>query len=165
MPRMFDLDNGGTSGIAMMTASGWATRTLRASAAVATTAEASNTSSSISGVGGFGQAMILLDLTAAATEAGDTLDVYIDTTPDGTNWVNVIHFAQMLGNGGAKQFWAVLDRGTAGTATFVSATDAAVSVVRPAMFCDQLRVRYTTVDAATTGNLGFVFSVKGFFKV
>lgn len=43
----------------------------------------------------------VLDVTAAATAAGDTLDVYLQTTYDGTNWQDIGHFTQVLGNGGA----------------------------------------------------------------
>ena len=49
------------------------------------------------------QATFVLNVTAAATEVDDTLDVYIDTSYDGgTTWVNVGHFTQVLGNGGVK---------------------------------------------------------------
>ena len=42
------------------------------------------------------------ELTAAATDAGDTLDVFVQTTIDGTTWLDAVHFTQMLGNGDAK---------------------------------------------------------------
>lgn len=119
----------------------------------------------VQGLGAFREAMLLLDVTAAAAASGDTLDVYIDTSPDGgTTWVNVVHFTQVLGNGGTKQFWAVLDPGgSPGTAVIAVGSDAASGVVRPAMFCDQLRVRYTVVDGGAHGQ-SFTFSVKGSFK-
>jgi len=46
-----------------------------------------------------------LDLTAAATEVGDTLDVFVQTLVDGTNYVDIAHFTQCLGNGGAKRYY------------------------------------------------------------
>lgn len=41
----------------------------------------------------------VLDLTDAKTDVGDTLDVSIQVRLDGTNWVDVVHFTQVLGNG------------------------------------------------------------------
>jgi len=52
-------------------------------------------------------AAFLLDVTAAATEVDDTLDVYLQHSPDdGTNYDDFIHFTQILGNGGVKQIIA-----------------------------------------------------------
>jgi len=48
-----------------------------------------------------------LNVTAAATAAGDTLNVYVQASPDnGTTWGDVVSFTQVLGNGGAKVFFA-----------------------------------------------------------
>ena len=44
-----------------------------------------------------------LDVTAAATLAGDTLDVFVQVQIE-SNFVDVIHFTQVLGNGGVKRF-------------------------------------------------------------
>lgn len=41
----------------------------------------------------------ILDQTNAADAAGDTLDVFIQTLLDGTNWVDVVHFTQSTGDG------------------------------------------------------------------
>lgn len=49
-----------------------------------------------------------LSVTAAAKEAGDILDVYVQTCLDGSNWVDVVRFPQVLGNGGAKRYVARL---------------------------------------------------------
>lgn len=56
-----------------------------------------------------------LDVTAAATVAGDTLDVTVQTRSDNANWVDVCHFTQILGNGGAKRYFAALNAGQAMT--------------------------------------------------
>ena len=51
------------------------------------------------------QATVVLNVTAAASEVDDTLDVYVDTSYDGgTTWVNIGHYTQVLGNGGAKEY-------------------------------------------------------------
>ena len=52
-------------------------------------------------------AVFLLVVSAAALVAGDTLDVYLQDSPDaGTTYDDAIHFTQVLGNGGAKMFRA-----------------------------------------------------------
>lgn len=136
---------------------------LRASSALA--AAGTVNESAVTGLGAYRQAQILLDVTAAASAAGDTLDVYIDTSMDGgIVWNNVVHFTQVLGNGGAKQFWAVIDPGGAPAATVTAiVTDAAAGVVRPSMLGDQLRVRSTLVDGGAHGQT-FTYSVKALLK-
>jgi hypothetical protein len=102
----------------------------------------------------------LLDVTAAATEVTDTLDVYVDVlAPDAATWLNAIHFTQVLGNGGAKKFFAVLDPSNPGTAVIDVTSDAAAAAVRPALFGPQYRGRYTIVDAGGAA-AGFTFSLR-----
>jgi hypothetical protein len=99
------------------------------------------------------------NLTAAAAAAGDTLDVYIDAEmPDGA-WGNVAHFPQMLGNGGVRNYLAVLDASTPGTAVIDLTTDCAVNVTRPAVFGPSFRTRYTI---AGVGSQSFTFAVQAY---
>lgn len=94
----------------------------------------------------------VLDVSAAATAAGDTADFYIDTTVDGSNWVNIVHFPQILGNGGAKRYTAVVSPPASVTATATDVTsDAAANAVRHVLG-DQIRVRLTTANATTVDN-------------
>ena len=52
-------------------------------------------------------AVFLLNVTAAAVGAGDTLDVYVQhSIDDGANFDDFVHFTQVLGNGGAKKIRA-----------------------------------------------------------
>ena len=55
-------------------------------------------------------AVLLLTVSVAATDAADTLDIYVQHSVDGgTTYDDFIHFTQVLGNGGAKKFitsWA-----------------------------------------------------------
>src|SRR4030067_2875554 len=46
--------------------------------------------------------VVLLDITASATESGDTLDVYVDVLI-GATWINAIHFTPQAGDGAAKK--------------------------------------------------------------
>lgn len=120
-------------------------------------------STPLTGLSGFKRLELLLNVTAAATEAGDTLDVLVDSSPDGgVTWVNLVHFTQVLGNGGAKKFVAIVDEGT--TDEFDVTSDVAVGATPRPFIGDRLRVRHTVVDVATTSNAVFVFTVKGAFK-
>jgi hypothetical protein len=103
--------------------------------------------------------VVLLNITAAATEGTDTLDVYVDVLgPDAATWLNAIHFTQAIGTGGAKKFWAVLDPSNPGTAVVDVTTDAAASVVRPSLFGSQIRGRYVEVDAGGAAS-SFTFAL------
>lgn len=106
-------------------------------------------------------AVFQLNVTAAATAAGDTLDVYVQTAVDDTNWDDIVHFTQVLGNGGAKTFLAYLN------ATLVPATpihapqNKALAVgVNQGPVGDGLRVAWTI---ASSSSPSFTFSVKGAF--
>jgi hypothetical protein len=100
--------------------------------------------------------MLELDVTAAAAAAGDTLDVFVQTMCDGVNFVDVAHFHQVLGNGGAKRYFDKIF--TAGAqAEFENGTALAPGNVRN--ICgDQYRVRYTIADGGTHTQ-SFTFSV------
>ena len=100
------------------------------------------------------EVIFFLDLTAAATDVIDTLDVYVQANVDGT-WIDVVHFTQCLGNGGAKQFVAKTCRGLADS-EFSLATALGAAAVRH-ILSDQYRVRWAIVDA--DANASFTFSV------
>lgn len=127
-------------------------------------AGAGKTLTAVTGLGIYKQLEILLNVTAAAAAAGDTLDVYIDTSIDGgTSIVNVAHFTQVLGNGGAKKFYATLDPSNPGTAVIAVGSDCAAGVVRPSFFGDWMQVRYTIVDGGAHGQ-SFTFAVTAYGK-
>lgn len=114
----------------------------------------------------FTDAEFILDVTAAATEAADTLDVYIDFSPDGESWVNAVHFTQVLGNGGAKKELAKINSNTGlatPTAPLNIASDAASGAVRNISIFEWVRYRAVSVDA-TTDNGSFTYSLKGIFR-
>lgn len=109
--------------------------------------------------------MVQLDVTAAATDVGDTLDVYIDMSIDGgVKWNNIIHFTQVLGNGGVKTFVAVIKNDNPGaSAVFATTADAAAGATRQIGFGNNLRYRAVTVDAGTQ-NESFNYTLKAFLK-
>lgn len=99
-----------------------------------------------------------LDVTAAATEAGDTLDVFIQTTVDGTNWIDVVAFTQVTGDGGAKRHVAKILRAASESMFEASATLSAGSVRN--LLGQKYRARWDVTDVATLSNQSFTFSVK-----
>lgn len=98
-------------------------------------------------------------ITVSATEAGDTLDVYVDFSLDGTTWYNAIHFTQQAGNGVARTEFAVLDPANPGTAVVNVTADAAAAAVRPALFGPYMRARWAIVDGGGNANSSHTFSV------
>lgn len=94
-----------------------------------------------------------LDLTAAATVVGDTLDVTIQTKSDQTNWLDVVHFTQAVGNGGAKRFLATLTTGVNQT-MYETGTALAAGSVRN-VWGDEWRVSWVIAGVSPS----FTFSV------
>lgn len=113
----------------------------------------------------FTELIAVLDVTAAATDVGDTLDVYIDTSFDnGASFVNIGHFTQVVGNGGAKKFIMAFKSNPIAAANSVSYTaDQAASAALQIGFGDRIRMRAVSVDASTQ-NASFTYSLKAFFK-
>ena len=73
-------------------------------------------------------AEFLLTVSAAATAAGDTLDVYVQASCDhGLTWDDMVHFTQVLGNGGAKKYLARWQGMIAPTTALAAPQDAALS--------------------------------------
>jgi hypothetical protein len=98
----------------------------------------------------------VLDVTATATAVDDTLNVYIQTMIDGVNWVDVVAFTQVLGNGNAKRHIAKLSSDAALT---MFENGAALTAGSIRNLCgDQWRARWVVVDA-DTANASFTFSV------
>ncbi len=133
-------------------------------ASVAATGVQSVTGNTIIVGAGFGQVEILLALSDAAVAADDTLDVYVDSSPDGgTTWVNFVHFTQILGNGAnTLNFVAISPRIGTATEENVTADVAAGGTPRP-FIGDRLRVRYVIVDPSGTDAV-FDFIVTASFK-
>ena len=103
--------------------------------------------------------VFVLDLTNAATDSGDTLDVFVQTRVDdgAANWLDVIHFTQILGNGSnTLQFVSKISRSLA-TAEYEVGTALGAAAVRH-IFGDEWRVRFVIVDSGDADQT-FTFSV------
>jgi len=98
--------------------------------------------------------VFILSVTAAATDAADTLDVKVQTMLDGTNWVDVVAFTQVLGDGGALKHVAKISA-SAAEAMFKDAALAAGSVRN--LLGDEWRVNHVQVDGDSDAT--FTFSV------
>ena len=130
--------------------------TLKASSALGVTL---GTNGTVFYVGGerhrFG---IVLAVTAAQTEITDLLNVYVDVSPDNVTWLNAVHFTQVLGNGGAVSFFAVLDPSNPPATVTDTTADAAAGVVRPSLFGAYMRARWVIFDGGGAA-VSFTFSV------
>lgn len=106
--------------------------------------------------------IFLLDITASATAAGDTLNVFIDVSFDGVNSAgNAARYTEQAGNGSAAKEIAVLDASAPGTVTIPVTTDAAETTTRPALFGAYYRARWALVDGGG-GDTSHTFSVTGY---
>lgn len=96
------------------------------------------------------------DLTAAATDVGDTLDVKVQTKI-GDDWVDICYFTQMLGNGGAKFHGTKLLASAALTMADMNTALTAGNVRN--MWGEYVRINYVIVDA--DADSAFTFRVFG----
>lgn len=111
------------------------------------------------------EAIFVLDVTNADTDATDTLDVYIDVSADGINWFNSTHFTQILGNGSAAKIAAKVTKGgdfADPDAVLAITADATAGVVRQLGIMQYMRYRSVIVDASTD-DASFTYSLTGYF--
>jgi hypothetical protein len=128
---------------------------LAATSALTLTSTTELTSDPVTNLGEFHAIVLQLDLTSAATAAGDKLNVYLQFLVDGVNWTDCHHFAEMAGTGGAKRFFAKVLHDAALT-EFSAATALSASAGR-SVFGDSWRIRsvITSLSAAS-----FTYSVR-----
>jgi len=104
----------------------------------------------------------VLDITSSATDAGDTLDVYIDVSFDGVNSAgNVVHFTQQAGNGSAAKELAIVGASATSTGTTVITSDASAATVRQGFTGPYWRARWAIADSGDA-NSSHTFSVSGY---
>ena len=135
--------------------------TLRASAEIATAT--TENGAAIKLQRHYTEMVVTLDVTAAATAAGDILDVYVDTSFDGgTTWVNLGRFTRVLGNGGAKKFimsFAAVPLTSSNSVAF--GADQSESAALQIGFGDNIRYRGITTQSDT---VAFTYLVTAFLK-
>lgn len=103
-------------------------------------------------------AIFFLDITAAAQLVDDTLNVYIQSSMDGTIWDDFVSFTQILGNGGAKQYLARWFRDLSPEAELAAPSDKAMAtgVRHGPIPCGHWRVAWVIAGGE---NKSFTFSV------
>lgn len=101
-----------------------------------------------------GGVILVLDVTAAATDVGDTLDVKVQTLI-GANWVDVAYFTQVLGNGSTKRFAAKLMNQTAFALGDIAGALTAGNIRH--LVGESWRVNYVVVDG--DADSAFTFTV------
>jgi hypothetical protein len=131
--------------------------TLAASAARGVTAGTNGTTQSLPGH--FRRWVILCDITASATDAGDTLNCYVDVSLDGSKWLNAVHFTQQAGDGSARSEYAILDASAPGAVVINVTSDAASGVTRPSAWGLFMRARWVIVEAGGNANASHTFSI------
>jgi hypothetical protein len=102
----------------------------------------------------------ILDITNAATDGTDTLDVYIDTLFGTATWINIVHFTQILGNG-ADAITRFVTTVPANMLTTDDATAACAVGVARGVVGSQFRGRYVEVDGGGAAST-FTFSLTGY---
>lgn len=100
-----------------------------------------------------------LDLTNAATDVGDELDVAVQTKVDGTNWADACAFTQILGTGADAQRYGMKVVAGGAQATYTATASLAADAVRN-IAGDEWRVSWVITDAGAD-NATFTFSVVG----
>lgn len=129
--------------------------TLRAAALIANGTE---TGTGVRVGGHYRRFIILCTRTACGTDAGDSLNIYVDCSLDNSTWFNALRFTSVAGTGAAtaKEI-AILDPSNPGTSVVVVTSDQASATVAPAVWGPYMRCRAVCVDA--DGNNTFNFSV------
>lgn len=98
---------------------------------------------------------VTLDVTVDEEDNSDTLDVFVQTKLDGTNWTDVVHFEQHVGDDGVKRYIEKVAAGPA-FAGFEVGTALGAGEVRD-LVGDEWRVRFDITDGS--GNAAFTFAV------
>jgi hypothetical protein len=91
---------------------------------------------------------LAVNVSAASSAGTDTLDVYVDGWLAGA-WVNLVHFAQVLGNGGPQRLLAALSVSTVASAPAVATADASAGQARLYGIPPRLRARLVTAGSGS----------------
>ena len=133
---------------------------------VSSAARTASDTTTVKGLAPYTSAYFMLDVTAAATEVGDKLAVFVQREMPNGDWMDIISFTEVLGNGGAKKYRADVYPGATGGETSGTINDGALTAgsVADLAWGDALRFKWTVTDASTD-NASFTFSVTGTFRV
>lgn len=102
--------------------------------------------------------LFLLSVSGTATEAGDTLDVFVQTSPRDSLWLDVVAFTQVAGDDGSAAYIAKISA-SAAESMFSPGSALSAGSVRN-LIGNEWRIRYVVTDSATD-NASFTFGVTG----
>ena len=140
----------------------WETVTLHALGA-----EIADGNSGAFDLGDWVQGIFVFNLTAAATEAGDTFNLMVDVSYDGgVTYSTAGRFTEALGNGGVQREAMQLGGAYVPPAAVIVDinTDPASAAVRPMLVAPTVRARWEIVDVATADNQSFTFELLAYIR-
>jgi hypothetical protein len=104
----------------------------------------------------------MLNVTNADTDANDTLNVYIQESPDGgTTWNDIISFNQIIGTDSAVKKLAIINAEGGAETEIATVQDAALAAgsVRQGPICPMIRPKWVIVDGGSDADQTFTFSI------
>jgi len=103
-----------------------------------------------------------LQITNAATDAADTLNVYLQSSPNGTDWDDFVSFTQVLGNGADSLNYVAFVNLEEYQSSQVHAMQngalSAETIVQGPIFPSYVRAKYVIADSGD-GDQSFTFSL------
>lgn len=104
--------------------------------------------------------VFMLDVTNADTDAGDTLNVRIQESPDaGTTWNDIVSFAQIIGTDSAVKSIAKINCNVSPETELGAPSEAlGAGNVLQGPVCPYIRAKWTIADAGTD-DASFTFAV------
>lgn|SRR3990167_4079834 len=133
--------------------------TLRTSAALTTTASGS----SIGQLQDCKEAVFVFDVTTASSAATDFLYVYIQSTPDGTNWLDVARFANIT-NATAQRVARWSSRVTVSGTNVDEALSSSAMAAGTVSHGPQGRLWRTRAVVSAASTASWTYSVVGYFR-
>lgn len=133
-------------------------------ASAARTASGASSALAMTNVESLRYARFVLDVTAAGTLAADTLDVFVQQSIDGgVTYDDVVHFTQVLGNGGAVKHIAEWQSNITPEADLHAPADGtfAVGVRQGGLLTPPLRAKWTIVNGGGTHAFTFSITMQG----
>jgi len=115
------------------------------------TANAAITSTPIFGISGYTKGTFVLTVSGKVMDASTTVNVYVQHSPDGTNWDDLVSFTQITNAAiGDGVYLAWLNPSQAASAVDRAVSDGALTAntVRSIHWCEQMRVKVVPVNFA-----------------
>jgi hypothetical protein len=133
----------------------------------ATARTAGGTGDALPRLGDWDRCTLVLEVTAAAQDAGDSLNVYVQSSFDGAVWYDVASFPTVLGNGGPKRYQIRLSAvGGTPVPDYIEMTDGQMtsgSTPRPVFAPYRMRAKWAIADSGDADQ-SFTFGLNAHFE-